>query len=46
MRESNYWMKILQGINEDTELEKDIEGLSKESEELKNILGSIASKLE
>ena len=46
MRESNYWIKILQGINENIELEEEIKGFSTESEELKNILGSIASKLD
>ena len=46
MRESNYWLKILTGINEDIELEEELDGLQQESEELKNILGSITSKLD
>ena len=45
MRESNYWMKVLRGINENKELNKEIVELVNESQELKNILGSIASKL-
>ena len=42
MRESNYWLRILNRIkdNENDELEY----LVKESEELKKILGSISSK--
>ena len=46
MRESNYWLKILKGINENIELVEEIEVLLHESEELKKILGSIASKLD
>ena len=45
MRESNYWMKALKGINENKEINKEIVELVNESQELKNILGSIASKL-
>ncbi len=45
MRESNYWMKVLKGINEDEKLDKEIIEMVNESHELKNILGSIASKL-
>ena len=46
MRESNYWMRIIKGINENNDLKKEINGLEIESEELKNILGSIGSKLD
>lgn len=42
MRESNYWLRIIKGIN-DSNL--NIEKLLNESEELKKILGSISSKI-
>jgi hypothetical protein len=42
MRESNYWLRILQAIEENKSNELDI--LIKESEELKKILGSITTK--
>ncbi len=42
MRESNYWIRILQEINNRN---LDIERLINESEELKKILGSISSKI-
>lgn len=45
MRESNYWMKIIERINDDKNLINEITNLKNESEELKKILGSIASKL-
>jgi len=38
-------MKALKGINENKEINKEIVELVNESQELKNILGSIASKL-
>ena len=41
MRESNYWLRI---INEISETEDELILLIKESEELKRILGSIYSK--
>ena len=41
MRESNYWLRI---INEISETEDELIILIKESEELKRILGSIYSK--
>ncbi len=43
MRESNYWLRIIKGINDD---DKNIEldKLVKESRELMNILGSISTK--
>ena len=42
MRESNYWLRIIRAINEANSEECYI--LIKESEELKNILGSITTK--
>jgi len=45
MRESNYWMKILENVNEDRKLIDEIKNIKNESEELKKILGAIASKL-
>lgn len=45
MRESNYWLKVIKGINEKPDLNDEIIESVKESQELKNILGSIASKL-
>jgi four helix bundle protein len=45
MRESNYWLKVLKGINNKPELNSEIVELVNETQELKNILGSIASKL-
>lgn len=44
MRESNYWLRVIDGINEDPDLQIQIKGLIKESDELKNILGAICSK--
>jgi hypothetical protein len=41
MRETNYWLRI---INEISEANKELENLLIESEELKKILGSIYSK--
>ncbi len=45
MRESNYWLKVINGISEDTKIKEEINILTKESEELKNILGSIVAKV-
>lgn len=42
MRESNYWFRILKGINEDDNPE--LEKLIQESKELKLILGAIVQK--
>lgn len=42
MRESNYWFRILKGINEDANPE--LEKLIQESKELKLILGAIVQK--
>ncbi len=45
MRESNYWLKVLNGVNDDIKTKKDSLKLINESGELKNILGSIVSKM-
>lgn len=42
MRESNYWLRILKGINE--EANPELEKLIQESKELKLILGAIVQK--
>jgi len=44
MRESNFWLKVIEGINDQEKLKNEIESLVMESEELKKILGSICSK--
>lgn len=44
IRESNYWLKIVDEINEESKLKDQIKTLLNESEELKKILGSICSK--
>lgn len=44
MRESNYWLRIIEGINEKSTIKDELEWLINESKELKNILGSIVSK--
>jgi four helix bundle protein len=44
MRESNFWLRILKGINTNEKLNNEIDSLVKESEELKNILGAICVK--
>ncbi len=44
MRESNYWLKIINGTLTQKELIQECQRLIKESQELKNILGSICSK--
>ena len=41
MRESNYWLKIIEKIYKNDE---ELDRLTKESEEFKKILGSISSK--
>lgn len=46
MRESNYWLRIIQKITTEKELSEKCEQLINESEELKNILGSICSKMQ
>jgi len=44
MRESNYWLRLIDGINLSDEQKDDCQALIQESKELKNILGSICSK--
>lgn len=44
MRESNYWLRIIQAINENKMKNYDLDFLINESYELKNILGSIVQK--
>ncbi|MBU2494623.1 MAG: four helix bundle protein [Bacteroidetes bacterium] len=44
MRESNYWLRIIESINENNLLNDELKFLLNESSELKNILGSIVHK--
>lgn len=44
IRESDYWLHVIQGINESDRYSAEIETLLKESDELKKIVGSISSK--
>ena len=44
MRESNYWLRIINQITEISELKIEIDLLIKESNKLKSILGSIVQK--
>ena len=44
MRESNYWFKVIKGVLDEKKSNDELEYLIQESEELKRILGSIASK--
>ena len=44
MRESNYWLRIINEINDSSTVQNEIALLIKESNELKNILGSIVQK--
>jgi len=44
MRESNYWLRVIDGIHQSDEQKDDCQVLIQESKELKNILGSICSK--
>ncbi|MBU1680192.1 MAG: four helix bundle protein [Bacteroidetes bacterium] len=44
MRESNYWLRIIDGILENNKSKDELVWLMNESKELKNILGSIVSK--
>ncbi len=44
MRESNYWLRIIQGLIENPKDDKELNWLIQESKELKNILGSIVQK--
>ena len=45
MRESNYWLKVLDGVSNDVRIKEENTRLINESGELKNILGSIVSKM-
>ncbi|MCB0750896.1 MAG: four helix bundle protein [Ignavibacteriae bacterium] len=42
MRESNYWLRLINSLNKQND---ELSFLMKESDELKNILGSISSKI-
>ena len=44
MRESNFWLRVIRGINEQEKINDEIDYLITESEELKKILGSICVK--
>lgn len=44
MRESNYWLRVIESISEDTKIDHELNFLLTESKELKNILGSIMQK--
>ena len=44
IRESNFWLRIIKGINEQEKFKEEIDNLVIESEELKKILGSICAK--
>lgn len=44
MRESNYWLRIINEIKETDDNNNELLYLIKESEELKNILGAIIQK--
>ena len=46
MRESNYWLKVINGITEDNVSITECQILIQESKELKNILGAICAKTE
>jgi hypothetical protein len=44
MRESNYWLRIIDGIKSTDTIDDELNWLINESKELKNILGSIVQK--
>jgi four helix bundle protein len=44
MRESNYWLRIIEGISDKSKPNDELKSLINESRELKNILGSIVQK--
>ncbi len=46
MRESNFWLRVTNGIIEENVLKQDCQRLIQESKELKNILGAICVKTE
>lgn len=44
MRESNYWLRIINAINDNLKNPSELQWLIKESTELKKILGSIVTR--
>lgn len=44
MRESNYWLRLIQAISDDKTYKEDLLWLVQESQELKLILGTIVQK--
>lgn len=46
MRESNFWLRVTNGITEENDLKQNCQILIQESKELKNILGAICVKTE
>ena len=44
MRESNYWLRIIDAINDNLNNNSELQWLIKESTELKKILGSIVTR--
>lgn len=44
MRESNYWLQVLNGLHNNDELDGEIKDLVSESKGLKSILGDICTK--
>jgi len=44
MRESNYWLRLIYGLRENSINDKELNWLIQESKELKKILGSIVQK--
>ncbi len=44
MRESNYWLRIIDAINDNLNNSSELQWLIKESTELKKILGSIVTR--
>ncbi|MFH2143623.1 MAG: four helix bundle protein [Bacteroidota bacterium] len=46
MRESNYWLRVINGTSQNEDIRQECKILINESTELKNTLGSICSKTE
>ena len=44
MRESNYWLKLIKATQPESKLDKELDFLIDESDQLKKILGSIVTK--
>jgi len=44
MRESNYWLRVIDAVVADNKLDKELNFFISESEQLKKILGSIVTK--